>query len=94
MQKKFAARIISGTVLERIIATFILLTTNIKQIFLGTADASGFKPTHASQYYTERAELRMGWMGKAVHRRRDAQAGHLSVQSRSGELLSDMIIIM
>jgi hypothetical protein len=42
--QKFAARISSGTVLERIIATFILLT-DFKQIFLGT-DASGFKPTN------------------------------------------------
>lgn len=63
--QKFAARI-SGTVLERIIATsFILLLTDIKQIFLGT-DASGFKPTHASHYYAERAELRMGWVKLSI----------------------------
>jgi len=47
--QKFTDRI-TGTVLESIIASFILLT-NVKQIFLGT-DASGFKPTCASQYYT------------------------------------------
>ena len=61
--QKFAARI-SGTVLERIIASFILLT-GIKQIFLGP-DSSGFKPTHASQYYTERAELRTGWIKLSI----------------------------
>lgn len=53
--QKFSDRI-GGTILDRIIASFILLT-DIRQIFLGT-DSSGFKPTHASQYYTERAELR------------------------------------
>lgn len=79
--QKFAARISSGTVLERIIATFILLT-DIKQIFLGT-DASGFKPTHASQYYTERAELRMGWVKLSIGGERDAQAGHLYNQDQA-----------
>ncbi|HXG06147.1 MAG TPA: hypothetical protein VNI77_02340 [Nitrososphaera sp.] len=54
--QKFSVRI-KGTVLERAIASFIILLTEVKQIFLGP-DASGFKPTHASQYYTERAELR------------------------------------
>jgi hypothetical protein len=53
--QKFTDRI-TGTIPERIVASFILLT-DIRQIFLGT-DSSGFKPTHASQYYTERAELR------------------------------------
>ena len=61
--QKFAARI-KGTVLERIIASFILLT-DVKQIFLGP-DSSGFKPTHASQYYTERAELRRGWVKLSI----------------------------
>ena len=61
--QKFTDRI-TGTVLQRIIASFILLT-NVKQIFLGT-DASGFKPTHASQYYTERAELRRKWVKLSI----------------------------
>jgi hypothetical protein len=61
--QKFAARI-SGTLLERIIATFILLT-EVRQIFLGP-DSSGFKPTHASQYYTIRAELRTGWIKLSI----------------------------
>jgi len=41
--QKFTDRI-GGTILERIITSFICLT-DIKQIFLGT-DSSGFKPTH------------------------------------------------
>jgi hypothetical protein len=47
--QKFTDRI-TGTILERIISSFILLTT-IKQIFLGI-DSSGFKPSHASQHIT------------------------------------------
>ncbi|MGB6529245.1 MAG: hypothetical protein WBF33_14155, partial [Candidatus Nitrosopolaris sp.] len=35
---------------------FIILT-KIGQLFVGI-DSSGFKATHASQYYTERAKLR------------------------------------
>jgi hypothetical protein len=54
--QKFAARM-DGTVLERIISSFILLLTNIRQIFIGI-DSSGFKTTHASQYYVERTKLR------------------------------------
>jgi hypothetical protein len=53
--QKFTERV-NGTMLERIISSFIVLT-NIRQIFVGV-DSSGFKATHASQYYTERAELR------------------------------------
>ena len=53
--QKFTERV-NGTILERIISSFIVLT-NIRQIFVGV-DSSGFKATHASQYYTERAELR------------------------------------
>jgi hypothetical protein len=40
--------------LERIISSFIVLT-NIRQIFVGI-DSSGFKATHASQYYAERVK--------------------------------------
>ena len=47
--QKFTDRITS-TILERIISSFILLTT-IKQIFFGI-DSSGFKPSHASQHIT------------------------------------------
>lgn len=62
--QKFTDRI-TGTILERIIASFILLLTYVKQIFLGT-DSSGFKPTNASMYYTDRAELRRGWVKLSV----------------------------
>jgi Transposase DDE domain len=51
--QKFTERI-TGTVLERIISSFIILT-KIGQLFIGI-DSSGFKATHASQYYTERAK--------------------------------------
>ena len=53
--QKFTERI-SGTILEKIISSFIIFT-NIGQLFVGI-DSSGFKATHASQYYTERAKLR------------------------------------
>ena len=43
-------------ILEKIISSFIIFT-NIGQLFVGI-DSSGFKATHASQYYTERAKLR------------------------------------
>ena len=54
--QKFSSRI-SGTLLEKIISSFILLLTNIRKIF-ADIDSTGFKITHASQYYTERAGLR------------------------------------
>jgi hypothetical protein len=61
--QKFADRI-AGTLLERIISQFIFLT-GIKQVFLGI-DSSGFKPTHASHYYTERTNLRRKWVKLSV----------------------------
>jgi hypothetical protein len=42
--QKFAARI-NGTLLEKIISSFILSLTNIRKIFTGI-DSSGFKATH------------------------------------------------
>jgi hypothetical protein len=53
--QKFTERL-NGTMLERIISSFIVLT-DIRQIFFGI-DSSGFKATHASQYYAERAKLK------------------------------------
>jgi len=53
--QKFTERI-SGTILKKIISSFIIFT-NIGQLFIGI-DSSGFKATHASQYYTEGAKLR------------------------------------
>jgi hypothetical protein len=52
--QKFTERI-SGTLLGKIISSFIILT-KIGQLFIGI-DSSGFKAAHASQYYTERAKL-------------------------------------
>jgi Transposase DDE domain len=51
---KFTERI-SGTLLEKIISSFIILT-KMRRLFVGI-DSSGFKATHASQYYTERTKL-------------------------------------
>lgn len=53
--QKLAARI-NGTILAKIIASFIILT-GTRHIFAGI-DSTGFKLTHASEYYTERAKLR------------------------------------
>ncbi|MGA8080894.1 MAG: hypothetical protein WB988_03460, partial [Candidatus Nitrosopolaris sp.] len=52
--QKFSSRI-NGTLLK-ILSSFILLLTNIRKIFTGL-DSTGFKITHASQYYTERHSL-------------------------------------
>jgi hypothetical protein len=60
--QKFAARI-NGTLLEKIISSFILLLDNIRKIFTGI-DSSGFKSTHSSQYYAERTRLRKKWIKK------------------------------
>jgi len=79
--QKFTDRT-GGTILDRIISSFILLT-NVRQIFMGT-DASGFKPTCASQYYTERAELRKRVMGQTVSWSRHAKAGHMYRQGQAG----------
>jgi hypothetical protein len=54
--QKFSCRI-NSTLLEKIISSFILLISNIRRIFAGI-DSTGFKITHASQYYTERAGMR------------------------------------
>ena len=49
--QKFSSRI-NGTLLERIISSFVLLISSIKRrLFMGM-DSTGFKITHASQYYT------------------------------------------
>jgi hypothetical protein len=42
--------------LEKIISSFIIIS-GTKHIFVGI-DSTGFKITHASQYYTERTGLR------------------------------------
>jgi hypothetical protein len=50
--QKFAARI-NGTILAKIISSFILLLSHIHRLFIGI-DSSGFKITNASQYYTDK----------------------------------------
>jgi hypothetical protein len=54
--QKFSCRI-NGTLLEKIISSFILLISNTRTIFAGI-DSTGFKITRASQYYTERTRMR------------------------------------
>jgi hypothetical protein len=55
--QKFSSRI-NGTLLERIISSFVLLIGSIRRrLFIGI-DSTGFKITHASQYYTDRTGLR------------------------------------
>ena len=56
--QKFSSRI-NGTLLERIISSFVLLISSIRRrlLFIGI-DSTGFKITHASQYYTDRTGLR------------------------------------
>jgi len=82
--QKFADRI-TGTILERTLSSFILLTT-IKQIFFGI-DSSGFKPTQASQYYTERSRLRKKWIKLSFGTDRLKQ---IICTNKIGELLKDM----
>ena len=53
--QKFTDRI-NIVLLERIISSFILFT-GTRHIFAGI-DSTGFKVTHASEYYTDRAKLR------------------------------------
>jgi Transposase DDE domain len=62
--QKFTDRI-AGTILERMISSFIVLLINVKQIFFGI-DSSGFKSTRSSQYYTERAKLRRKWIKLSI----------------------------
>jgi hypothetical protein len=53
--QKFTDRI-KNSLLEKIISPFIVIS-GTKHIFAGI-DSSGFKITHASQYYTDRTGLR------------------------------------
>ena len=54
--QKFAARI-NGTILAKIIIASFIILTGTRHIFAGI-DSTGFKLTHASEYYTKRAKLR------------------------------------
>jgi hypothetical protein len=52
---KFAARI-NGTILAKIISSFILSLIYVNRLFIGI-DSSWFKVTNASHYYTDKAKL-------------------------------------
>jgi len=52
---KFTDRI-NNALFEKIISSFIVIS-GPKHIFVGI-DSTGFKISHASQYYTERTEAR------------------------------------
>jgi hypothetical protein len=54
--QKFTDRI-NNALLEKIISSFIVISGCTKHIFVGI-DSTGFKITHASQYYTERTGKR------------------------------------
>jgi hypothetical protein len=55
--RKFAARI-NGSILAKIISSFVLLLNYINRLFIGI-DSSGFKITNnTSQYYADKAKLR------------------------------------
>ncbi|MGH9987392.1 MAG: hypothetical protein ACRD8W_25885 [Nitrososphaeraceae archaeon] len=56
---------IAGTILQAMISSFIALLIDVNHIFFGI-DSSGFKSTHSSQYYTERAKLRKKWIKLSV----------------------------
>jgi hypothetical protein len=58
--QKFAARI-NGTILAKMISSFILSLDNIHRLFIGI-DSSGFKVTNASQYHTDKARLRKKYL--------------------------------
>jgi len=61
--QKFAARI-NGTLLYRIIASFIL-QTRVRKMFIGI-DASGFKSSNASSYYSEIAGVRRKYIKLSI----------------------------
>lgn len=61
--QKFAARM-NGTLLYRIVSSFILLT-KIRRLFVGI-DASGFKSSNASSYYTDRTGIRKKYIKLSI----------------------------
>jgi len=64
--QKFAARI-NGTILAKILSSFILLLNYVNSLFIGI-DSSGFKVSNASQYYTDQAKLRKKYLKLSLSR--------------------------
>jgi hypothetical protein len=79
--QKFAARI-SGTVLEKIIASFILLT-DIKQIFILRTGRVRVQANPRVPVLHHKGKVENG-LGQAVYWRRDARAGYMCNQNRRG----------
>ena len=52
---------INGTILAKLISSFILSLTYINRLFIGI-DSSGIKITNASHYYTDKAKLRKKYL--------------------------------
>ena len=61
--QKFASRM-NSTLLYRIISSFILLT-KVRKMFVGI-DASGFKSSNASSYYTDVAGIRKRYIKLSI----------------------------
>jgi len=61
--QKFAARM-NGTLLYRIVASFIIVT-RIRKLFVGI-DASGFKSSNASSYYMDRSGMRKRYVKLSI----------------------------
>ena len=67
--QKFATRV-SGTVLEKIkiISSFVVLLSNIRRLFIGIIDSSGFKlSTNASQYYNDKVKPTQEEISKIIN---------------------------
>ena len=56
---------VSGSILDKIISSFILLFNHIHRLFIGI-DSSGFKTTNASQYYTYKAKIQKKYVKLSV----------------------------
>ena len=73
--QKFTDRIINNSLLEKIISSFIVIN-GTKHIFVGI-DSTGFKPTRASQYYTERTGIIRKYTKLAIYRSRCTTTDYL-----------------
>ncbi|MGC2681828.1 MAG: hypothetical protein WA323_08165, partial [Candidatus Nitrosopolaris sp.] len=78
--QKFSSRI-NGTLLEKIISSFILLLTNIRKIFTGI-DSTGFKITHGRY----RKQMKRDY-SKLLYGQRNKNETIISVIKRFGDIL-------